>query len=575
MTPGELPPSSVIQNLHELPILCVDVQSTGANPTRGRVLELSFWQGTARSTSDVRPTTHLVRGEPGETLARSVRRVTGITDGERDSGIALDELARRWLRIIDAPPRDRILVAHYARFERAFLEDLVQRTGAEPRAQTYVCLHAIGRKLHPELPRCSLHALAGYHGKVLPTERRAGPHVEATAFLWRAFVERLVGDHGITTLDELTAWLAVRSARPRSPRVFPLSVAKRRALPRSPGVYHFRAADGTLLYVGKATSLRARVAQHFHASQRREKSLEFLSQITEVTHELTETALEAALLECERIHAWQPPYNDALMPRDRFLRYADPLFTSFDRTASHTHRVGPFPNATPLELIAALRRHAFARTLPTALSELGFPTVMAMENGALENACRTLLDEALPCANDPTRALLRFGWHVDRSFRADAITEEDEEPRERDRPLDSAAVLDWLRRALAHVERDRRRALALCLLAQSTVRWGETTATGNTRVRELALAAGDVVARRDATEDDATPLQGRRSPRRTRTEMSLPRYDFLRVLRTELAVRADEGSDVRILLPGGRSMPSSLMEGVVRRRPSPARPAPP
>ena len=40
---------------------------------------------------------------------------------------------------------------------------------------------------------------------------------------------------------------------------------QRRALPDSPGVYLFKDASGRVLYVGKAKSIRKRVASHFGA----------------------------------------------------------------------------------------------------------------------------------------------------------------------------------------------------------------------------------------------------------------------------------------------------------------------
>ncbi|MDD3494128.1 MAG: nucleotide excision repair endonuclease, partial [Candidatus Thermoplasmatota archaeon] len=41
--------------------------------------------------------------------------------------------------------------------------------------------------------------------------------------------------------------------------------AKARDLPKSPGVYLFRGGDGTILYVGKASSLRDRVRSYFQS----------------------------------------------------------------------------------------------------------------------------------------------------------------------------------------------------------------------------------------------------------------------------------------------------------------------
>jgi DNA polymerase III subunit epsilon len=81
-------------------------------------------------------------------------------------------------------------------------------------------------------------------------------------------------------------------------------------LPELPGVYVFRDAAGTPLYVGKAASLRARVAQHFAGvsrAVRRDDGL--LGRVRRVEHQVTSCELEALLRESALIEAWAPPYN--------------------------------------------------------------------------------------------------------------------------------------------------------------------------------------------------------------------------------------------------------------------------
>lgn len=90
--------------------------------------------------------------------------------------------------------------------------------------------------------------------------------------------------------------------------------AKKRVkeLPKSPGVYLYRDAAGAVLYVGKATSLRARVSQYFSGQEEKSRGyrMTLLTEQTQVidVHE-TDSVLEALILEAELIKKFQPKYN--------------------------------------------------------------------------------------------------------------------------------------------------------------------------------------------------------------------------------------------------------------------------
>lgn len=79
-------------------------------------------------------------------------------------------------------------------------------------------------------------------------------------------------------------------------------------LPASPGVYFMKDAEGQLLYIGKATSLKSRVGSYFvrPSDQRIAKMVTLIGQID---YEETPTAIEALLLETRLIKKHQPPYN--------------------------------------------------------------------------------------------------------------------------------------------------------------------------------------------------------------------------------------------------------------------------
>src|SRR5262249_17921469 len=154
----------------------------------------------------------------------------------------------------------------------------------------------------PELPRRNIRALAGYLGHSPDLARRAAGHVEATAFIWRALLPHLE-QAPIRTWSALKDWVDQPAPRARrAGRVFPLAPERRRALPDGPGVYGFLRRSGDVLYVGKAASLKKRVASHFaRRGPATERGLELLTQVHDIRPTETASVVEAALLESDEI----------------------------------------------------------------------------------------------------------------------------------------------------------------------------------------------------------------------------------------------------------------------------------
>jgi len=83
-------------------------------------------------------------------------------------------------------------------------------------------------------------------------------------------------------------------------------------LPDSPGVYLFKGARGKVLYVGKATSLKKRVASYFSHDARDTKTEALLDSYQDLETIGTNTELEALLLENALIKKHHPRYNICL-----------------------------------------------------------------------------------------------------------------------------------------------------------------------------------------------------------------------------------------------------------------------
>lgn len=80
-------------------------------------------------------------------------------------------------------------------------------------------------------------------------------------------------------------------------------------LPQKPGVYQFFNAEGTVIYVGKATSLRSRVGSYFAKNHPDGKTRLLVGKIADLRTIVTETPYDALLLENSLIKEYQPRYN--------------------------------------------------------------------------------------------------------------------------------------------------------------------------------------------------------------------------------------------------------------------------
>ena len=84
-------------------------------------------------------------------------------------------------------------------------------------------------------------------------------------------------------------------------------------LPAQPGVYLMHDAKDEIIYVGKAISLKNRVRQYFQSSRNKTAKIEqMVSRIARFEYIITDSELEALVLECNLIKEHRPRYNTML-----------------------------------------------------------------------------------------------------------------------------------------------------------------------------------------------------------------------------------------------------------------------
>ena len=81
------------------------------------------------------------------------------------------------------------------------------------------------------------------------------------------------------------------------------------AMPEKPGSYQYYDAEGTIIYVGKAKNLKARVSSYFHTEVDRFKTKVLVSKIHDISYTIVNTEEDALLLENALIKKYNPRYN--------------------------------------------------------------------------------------------------------------------------------------------------------------------------------------------------------------------------------------------------------------------------
>ena len=141
---------------------------------------------------------------------------------------------------------------------------------------------------------------------------------------------------------------------------------KLKTLPAKPGVYQYFDANGHLIYVGKAINLRHRVRSYFHATIDSPKTARLVAAIADLEWIITDTELEALLLESNLIKRHKPRFNIRLKDDKRYpyikveWQTAYPKVLTVRKMAPDGARYyGPYTNASHVYATLDTLRRAF------------------------------------------------------------------------------------------------------------------------------------------------------------------------------------------------------------------------
>jgi len=260
----------------------VDLETTGGSPAECSITEIGALKlrgGECLGTFET-----LVN--PGVPIPPLITVLTGITEAMVLPAPRVDEVLPAFLEFLGGA----VIVGHNVRFDVSFLDAALRARGEAPLANRRIDTMALARRLvRDEVPNLKLQTLARHFRTSREPFHRAFADAAATGEVLHGLLER-AGTLGVLGLDDLLALPSIRA----HPSASKLRLTAR--LPREPGVYVMRDAGGRVLYVGKATNLRARVRSYFSGDDRR-KVPQLLRETATIDHLVCRSPLEAAVRE--------------------------------------------------------------------------------------------------------------------------------------------------------------------------------------------------------------------------------------------------------------------------------------
>ncbi|MFN2321051.1 MAG: DEDD exonuclease domain-containing protein [Dermatophilaceae bacterium] len=297
---GRGPGASLGTPLAEVTFVVVDLETTGGTPAEAGITEIGAV--AVRAGQVVGEFQTLV--DPGQALPAFITALTGITSSMLAGAPRLRAALPTFFDFVRSQGPTAAWVAHNASYDMSFL-----RAGARllevplPDLPVLDTVHLARQLLgRDEVRNHRLGTLAAHFGAHTTPDHRALHDARATVDVLHGLIER-VGNRGVDTLEELRGY----SAR------VPSEVRRKRSLaatlPSAPGVYVFRDAQGSALYVGTSGDIRRRVTTYFTAGERRARMALMVRLAESVTPVVCATDLEARVREVRLIASESPRFN--------------------------------------------------------------------------------------------------------------------------------------------------------------------------------------------------------------------------------------------------------------------------
>ena len=283
--------------LDEAPYVVFDVETTGSSSKQGAITEI----GAVKVAHGVVVDEFSTLINPERPIEPFVMRLTGITNGMVEDAPLVDEVMPRFEEFVEGS----VLVGHNVAFDCSFVGAAREVSGLSPLPNPVLDTLKLARFLVPGLKRYRLSSLVAHFGVRQAPNHRALADASATAEVFIRLL-KMLRSAGVKGVGEAAT---LRSAG--RGRIKPQKQHLAENIPNTPGVYYFVDKHDTVLYVGKAKDLKARVRTYFNGGDGRRKIGRLVEEVAEVKVRETQSELHALTFEAREIKRLLPRYNSA------------------------------------------------------------------------------------------------------------------------------------------------------------------------------------------------------------------------------------------------------------------------
>lgn len=389
------------RGLDEIDFVVVDTETTGLRPGSHRVIEVAGVR--VRGGEVVDSFQSLLN--PGVRIPMFIAQFTGITQEMVAIAPASHEALPAFLSFAEGA----IVVGHNVGFDLGFLNYEAQLLGQSFPIDGLDTI-PLARRFLPGLKRFKLDNVAD-HLRIATSQRhRALGDARVTAAVFLRLLD-LAAQQGITTLGQLrrrlqlpVAWsgditqtttarqlellrsdgkVASANVTTRPTGTLFLNPAWKRDFPAQPGVYLMKDANGAVIYVGKAKSLKDRLASYYNQPLGYTRKMDGLLQnVKEIETRVLGSELEALLVESQLIKQLQPTYNVQLRNYELYpfikidIQHPFPrVYATREVAADGARYFGPFRSKRLVDLTIEVVQKVFpVRTCTRSLPPLAKPS---------------------------------------------------------------------------------------------------------------------------------------------------------------------------------------------------------
>ena len=303
-------------SISDTTFIVADTETTGINASLHRITEIALIKvHNGEITGEYQTLIN-----PGQFISPEITRLTGITNELVYDKPKFHEAAPAITSFINSNHDNLIFGGHNVSFDYRFINNSLARAGHNELNLESICTCRLARRLNRDLTSKSLSSLVKFFGLQRRRKHRAMDDARVTAQILIHFIDRLINEFQMETLDEL---LGFQYKKVYESTKIPVKLRRikidLKSIPQKPGVYFMKNRVGDIVYIGKAKNLKDRLSSYFyHNVSHTRKIKRLIRSVQKIEYEATGSELSALMLESRLIKQYKPRYNTAIRRYRRF-----------------------------------------------------------------------------------------------------------------------------------------------------------------------------------------------------------------------------------------------------------------